>query len=73
MKCMVVANCTNKSTVLDVAMFSVEQKEKNGQTYLWYEDDFYANEDAADLKANGIDCVIKTGWENDGFVNFCKY
>lgn len=69
---MVIVNCPDKSTVMDVAMFSVEQKEKNGQTYLWYEDGFYANEDAKDLKANGIDCVIKAGWENDGFVNFYK-
>ena len=70
MKCMFVVNTPDKNKVLTISFFSIEQKVRDGKTYLWYEDDFYANEDAEDLRKHGMECTLKAGWENDGFVTF---
>ncbi len=68
MKCMLRVNSADKERVLKNTYYSVEQKEKDGCTYLWYYATKYAREDMADLETAGYEVTLLRGWENDGFI-----
>lgn len=70
MKVMLKADTTDKMKVLDNALMSVECKVKGENTYLWYYEKEYAEEDKESLEQVGIQSVILNGWEHDGFVTW---
>ena len=68
MKC-VLKTKANKAKCLELTEMSIEQKQRNEHTYLWYESIRFAREDARALSDAGIQVQLLKGWDVEGFIS----
>ena len=68
MKCVLKIK-SDKEKCLELTEMSVEQKQRDEYTYMWYESIKIAREDSKALSDAGIQVQILKGWEVEGFFS----